>query len=100
MRLGRKKIAQTDPQKGALSGALMASLVAFAVGGVFLGIAYWDIVYHLIVAAVLLSGLKMSAVLAFQSAMPFLTQVACHLQTTKRSEERVQLDGRRFGSRD
>ena len=38
----------------ALGRALQASLVAYATGGLFLGLAYWDLYYHLIVITVLL----------------------------------------------
>jgi probable O-glycosylation ligase (exosortase A-associated) len=37
--------------------ALRASLVAYCVGGAFIGVAYWDLLYHLIAAAILLQGL-------------------------------------------
>jgi probable O-glycosylation ligase (exosortase A-associated) len=36
------------------SRALRASLIAYCVGGAFLGIAYWDLLYHLIAAAIVL----------------------------------------------
>jgi hypothetical protein len=36
---------------------LQASLVAYLVGGITLGIAYWDLPYHLIVVAALLADL-------------------------------------------
>jgi probable O-glycosylation ligase (exosortase A-associated) len=37
------------------SQMLGASLIAYAVGSMFLGLSYWDIMYHVIVIAVLLS---------------------------------------------
>jgi len=36
--------------------ALRAALVAYCIGGAFIGIAYWDLLYHLIAAAILLRG--------------------------------------------
>ena len=55
--LGRRRTAQADPQKAALSRALMASFVAYGVCGVFLGISYWDIFFHLIGVSVLVDRL-------------------------------------------
>jgi len=37
------------------SQMLGASLIAYAIGSMFLGISYWDILYHIVVIAVLLS---------------------------------------------
>jgi hypothetical protein len=37
--------------------ALRASLVAYGVGGAFIGVAYWDLLYHLIATAILLEAL-------------------------------------------
>jgi probable O-glycosylation ligase (exosortase A-associated) len=42
------------------SAMLRASLVAYAVGGVFIGITYWELPYHLVVIAVLLSRFAQS----------------------------------------
>jgi probable O-glycosylation ligase (exosortase A-associated) len=44
--------------------ALRASLVAYCVGGAFIGVAYWDLLYHLIAAAILLQGLASTQVKA------------------------------------
>ena len=46
---------------GNYSQMLTASLVAYATGSMFLGLSYWDILYHLIVIAVLLSALARTA---------------------------------------
>ncbi len=40
------------------STALRASLVAYCVGGAFIGIAYWDLLYQLIAAAIVLEALS------------------------------------------
>jgi probable O-glycosylation ligase (exosortase A-associated) len=40
------------------SSALRASLVAYCVGGAFVGIAYWDLLYQLIAAAIVLEALS------------------------------------------
>ena len=37
-----------------LARMLQASLVAYATGGLFLGLAYWDLYYHLVVLVVML----------------------------------------------
>ncbi len=42
------------------STALRASLIAYCVGGAFVGIAHWDLLYHLIAAAIVLRGLSAS----------------------------------------
>jgi len=39
------------------SMALRTSLVAYCVGGAFIGIAYWDLLYQLIAAAIVLETL-------------------------------------------
>lgn len=39
------------------STAIAASLVGYCVGGAFLGIAYWDLLYHLIAASIVLRAL-------------------------------------------
>jgi probable O-glycosylation ligase (exosortase A-associated) len=54
----RPRADPLHPELPALSRALLASLIAFAVGGAFLGIAYWDILYHLIAIAVLLRKIQ------------------------------------------
>lgn len=48
------------------SQMLAASLIAYAAGSLFLGLAYWDILYHLIVIAVVLSALARRAVSGVQ----------------------------------
>lgn len=45
---------RAPPWAGVWAGYLRASLAAWAVGGFFLGIAYWDLLYHLIVVCILL----------------------------------------------
>ena len=40
------------------SSALRASLVAYCVGGAFIGIGYWDLLYQLIAAAIVLQALS------------------------------------------
>jgi probable O-glycosylation ligase (exosortase A-associated) len=43
------------------SQMLGASLIAYAIGSMFLGLSYWDILYHIIVIAVLLSEIARKA---------------------------------------
>jgi probable O-glycosylation ligase (exosortase A-associated) len=43
------------------SQMLGASLIAYATGSMFLGLAYWDILYHIIVIAILLSEIARKA---------------------------------------
>jgi probable O-glycosylation ligase (exosortase A-associated) len=43
------------------SQMLGASLIAYAIGSMFLGLSYWDILYHLVVIAVLLSEIARKA---------------------------------------
>jgi probable O-glycosylation ligase (exosortase A-associated) len=45
------------PWRTEYGAVLQASLVAYLVGGITLGIAYWDLPYHLIVVAALLADL-------------------------------------------
>ena len=62
MRLART--ATSDPDLawvGNYSRMLGASLVAYGTGSMFLGLSYWDILYHLIVIAILLSELARKA---------------------------------------
>ena len=62
MRLGRKVAAFPElAWVGRTSGALIASLIAYAAGSLFLGLSYWDLLYHLIVIAILLEGLARTA---------------------------------------
>ena len=48
---------RAPPWAGDYAAMLRASLAAYAAGGLFLGLAYWDIPYHLIVLSVLLGHL-------------------------------------------
>jgi O-antigen ligase len=58
VRLARTAARSPDLAWIGNSGHLLAaSLVAFAAGSMFLGLSYWDILYHLIVISVLLSEL-------------------------------------------
>jgi len=49
--------SRAPPWAGDYAAMLRASLAAYAAGGLFLGLAYWDIPYHLIVLSVLLGHL-------------------------------------------
>lgn len=49
--------ARAPPWVGDYAAMLRASLAAYAAGGLFLGLAYWDIPYHLIVLSLLLGQL-------------------------------------------
>lgn len=53
-RLGRNR---RDPWLTNYSAMLLAALLAYAMGGVFLGIAYWEIAYLLLVCAIVLRRL-------------------------------------------
>ena len=62
MRLAR--IGARSPDLGWVrnySQMLGASLIAYAIGSMFLGVSYWDILYHLVVIAVLLSEIARKA---------------------------------------
>ena len=41
--------------------ALRTALVAYAVGALFVGISYWDLLYHLIAQAILLKWLALNS---------------------------------------
>jgi probable O-glycosylation ligase (exosortase A-associated) len=56
------------------SQMLAASLVAYATGSMFLGLSYWDILYHLIAIAIVLSVLARKARSA-QGATPRIVDV-------------------------
>lgn len=58
--LGRT-LREPDPDGAACAHALLAALVAYAAGGLFLGIAYWDVFFRLVVMAVLLEPLARPA---------------------------------------
>jgi len=64
--------ARAPPWAGDYAAMLRASLAAYAAGGVFLGLAYWDIPYHLIALSVLLGHLarKEAGMSARQPASP------------------------------
>ncbi|MDD5390607.1 MAG: putative O-glycosylation ligase, exosortase A system-associated [Gallionellaceae bacterium] len=49
--------SRAPPWAGDYAVMLRASLAAYAAGGLFLGLAYWDIPYHLIILSVLLGHL-------------------------------------------
>ena len=55
---GMARRARAPPWVGDYAAMLCASLAAYAAGGLFLGLAYWDIPYHLIVLSVLLGQLS------------------------------------------
>ncbi|MCU0917809.1 MAG: putative O-glycosylation ligase, exosortase A system-associated [Planctomycetes bacterium] len=51
--------ARTTPEQSwaaDYASMLRAALIAYGVGAVFLGLAYWDILYHLLVVAVIISA--------------------------------------------
>jgi probable O-glycosylation ligase (exosortase A-associated) len=52
---------------GDYGAMLQASLLAYLVGGITLGIPYWELPYHLIVVAVLLNGLAPIKAVSVQS---------------------------------
>lgn len=51
---GLARRARAPPWVGDYADMLRASLAAYAAGGLFLGLAYWDIPYHLIVLSILI----------------------------------------------
>ena len=58
--------------------ALRASLVAYCIGGAFIGVAYWDLLYHLVAAAILLRGLAPSQAGLWRWVVRFFyTRLAC-----------------------
>jgi probable O-glycosylation ligase (exosortase A-associated) len=62
MRLARTGAGSSGPAwVRNYSQMLAASLVAYASGSMFLGLAYWDIMYHLLVIAVVLSAIARRA---------------------------------------
>ena len=82
MRLARTTAAHSDVAwVGNYSQMLAASLVAFATGSLFLGLSYWDILYHLIVIAVLLSELARKARSAQGAAPRLVDTVAARIST-------------------
>ena len=51
----RRRSERIDREGTALARALLASLVGYSVGGAFLSIAYWDILFQLIAVSVVLT---------------------------------------------
>jgi putative inorganic carbon (hco3(-)) transporter len=80
MRLARTAATRPDLAWAAsYSQMLAASLVAYATGSMFLGLSYWDILYHLVVIAVLLSALARKANSAQGAAPPRVDVVAARM---------------------
>jgi len=54
------------------AAAIRAALVAYAVGGLFIGIGYWDLLYNLIALAIVMQGLasKVRATVTSRKANP------------------------------
>jgi putative inorganic carbon (HCO3(-)) transporter len=53
----RRRGSAGDDWEVACASALLASLTAYCVGALFVGISYWDLLYHLIAAAIILKRL-------------------------------------------